>query len=255
MPTLGAGGKKGICMNKILFLIVLAGCSLFLNAQDILVLRGGGVYHVKVLEVTPTKVRYINNNDEKGTIVSVMHSNLYYIRYENGELQVFNDDSPEHVDDMSDYAEYMSEKGFSHEIDLYIQDGWGVGYQLRHGITSFWAMNIISISYMSGFTSPLEFGILNLRPVGFRFYTPIYEDIRLYTELNIGYSMSYINQKSTSIPDVGGINTSETFHFFGLGFTAGIQISKHFAVGYNLEFYKNNNGESIDHWGKISLIL
>jgi len=67
--------------------------------------------------------------------------------------------------------------------------------------------------------------------------------------------MAYVNQHITSIPSVGEIKISGTSHYYGFGFTAGFQISKHFAVGYNLEFYKNNNGESIDHWGKISLIL
>ena len=85
--------------------------------------------------------------------------------------------------------------------------------------------------------------MLSFKVLGFRAYTPSYQWIRGYVDLNIGYTVIY---------------GDDTSHNMGLDFSAGIQIHKHIAIGYNLNFIGPNKGEereSKEHWAKITFLF
>ena len=78
-------------MKKTFFLIAFAAGSFTLNAQDILVRKGGKIENVKVLEVSPTEVKFKKSNNPDGPIFVEKRSDLYSIQYQNGEVQTFNE--------------------------------------------------------------------------------------------------------------------------------------------------------------------
>ncbi len=235
-------------MKKFLFMAVLAASSLSVNAQDILVRRGGDVENVKVLEVTPTEVKYKKFNNQEGPTFTERRSNLISVKYENGEVQKFSDSAAGISaggggSDYAYYEGYGKEKKFVNELSFYIGDGWGLGWQLRKVFNPYIAWNIIGVSYMSGFHSPEESGVVNFKLLGARGYTPSWKWIRGYADLNLGYTLGYYKvYKSTG-----------TSHNFGLDFSVGIQLHKRFAIGYNLNFTAPDQAKT--HMARLSLLF
>lgn len=137
---------------------------------------------------------------------------------------------------------YDSQKMFTHEVSAYFQDGWGVGYQLRREFSPYFGWNVIGVSYTSYLNvTPDDYGQVNIKLLGARCYTPSYKWIRAYADLNVGYTIRY------------GAGTKAPSHHLGLDFGAGLQVHKHFAVGYNLNFV---GPEKIkEHWAKFSLLF
>jgi hypothetical protein len=236
-------------MKKILFFVLLIASSLSLNAQDILVRKSGEVENVKVLEVSPTEIKYKKSNNEEGPIFIEKRSNIYSIKYINGEVQTFYDNQ-EGLGSNSIYSNYGKDKKLSHEFDIFIQDGWGIGYQLRRELNPYVALNILGISYMSDFCNPKECGLLNIRALGFKLYTPAYQSFRIYAGLNLGYTYAYANYEFNN-----RWYASFKEHLFGLDFSTGIQIHKNIAIGYNLNFIKNSNCKGTSHWGNIMFLF
>ena len=141
---------------------------------------------------------------------------------------------------------YEEQKKFTNELDFYIQDGWGLGYQLRKDFNPYVGWNIFGVSYMSGFASPADYGQVNFKFLGVRGYTPAYKTIRGYVDLNLGYTLSYV--------DIGWRDSDiVTSHNFGLDFSVGIQLHKNFAIGYNLNFLAPDKAKS--HWARIAYIF
>ena len=98
------------------FLFLLA---LNASAQDILVRQGGGVEKVKVIEVTPTEVKYMKSDSTTDSTYTELCSNLFYIRYQDGKLQTFNYESkPQQIETIvsKDYAKRTALIGVK-EID------------------------------------------------------------------------------------------------------------------------------------------
>ena len=219
-------------MKKTLFLIAFAASSFALNAQDILVRKGGEAENVKVLEVSPTEVKFKKSNNPDGPIFIENRSNLYSIKYQNGEVQTF-EESYDQNNIYHYYSKYGKEKKFTHEADLFIGAGWGVGYQLRREFNPYVGWNIVGISYMSDYTYLGDYCI-NLKLLGVRGHTPSYKYFRGYGELNFSYS--YYDGSDVGIE-------------FGLG----IQVHKHFAFGYDLT-YLIGEGQGIQ-MAKLSYIF
>lgn len=200
-------------MKKILFLIAFATSSFILNAQDVLVHKSGEVENVKVLEVSPTKVKYKKSNNPDGPTYIEKRSNLYSIKYQNGEVQTFKEGDNQN-DIYHYYAKYGKEKKFIHEADLFIGTGWGLGYQLRREFNPYVGWNIVGLSYMSDYTYLGDYCI-NLKLLGVRGNTPAYKYFRGYGELNFSYS--YCDGSDV-----------------GMELGLGIQVHKHIAFGYDL---------------------
>ena len=73
------------------FLLTLLGC-LLLNlsyGQDVLVKRTGDEVPAKVLEITPTEIRYKRFDNLEGPVISILKSDVFMIKYENGTRETF----------------------------------------------------------------------------------------------------------------------------------------------------------------------
>lgn len=66
--------------------LLLAGTA---HAQDMLTKRNGDEIAVKVLEVTPTEVRYKRTDNPDGPLFIVLRSEVFMIKYANGTKDVF----------------------------------------------------------------------------------------------------------------------------------------------------------------------
>lgn len=209
-------------MNRILFAAIFATSTLSLNAQDILVRKGGEVENVKVLEVSPTEVKYKKSNNEDGPVFVEKRSNLYSVKFKNGEVQTFNDKS-EPTETNSYYSEYGKKKKYTNEFNLCVGTGWGIGYQLRKDLNQYVSWNVIGISYVAVFYDPADEGLLHFKLFGVRGNTPSYKWFRGYADFNIGYSLEYDRHYSS-------------YHSFGWDCCFGMQVHKNFALGCNYIF-------------------
>jgi len=234
-------------MKKILFLAAFAVSSLCANAQDVLVRKGGDVENVKVLEVTPTEVKFKKSNNLEGPTFTEKRSNLISIKYENGEVQKFNDSSTLGGEAGTQYAYYQGygkEKRMTNELSFQLGDGWGIGYQLRREVNPYFAINIIGLHYQTSWENPDKAGYFNFRILGARGYSPSWKWIRGYVDLNLGYTLGWV--------DFG--KDIEDTHHFGLDFGVGVQVHKKIAIGYSLTYLTGYNGGSgaTAHYCKIA---
>ncbi|MBR4131296.1 MAG: hypothetical protein IKU02_10325 [Bacteroidaceae bacterium] len=262
-------------MKKILVVAFVAVYSLSSNAQDVLVRKGGEVENVKVLEVSPTEVKYKKSNNEDGPVFIEKRSNIYSIKYKNGDVQLFYNESEQkgsvlansaspnktgidnsNMSSTSVYSNYGKEKKFSHDIDFYVRDAWGIGYQFRKEISSYFGWNIIGVSYMSDFDDITDVGIVNVRALGIRLSTPDVKTVRFFADLRLGYSFVYANFDFPLDHKFSWLNgTRYRGNFFGLDFSPGIQFCKYYSVSYNLNFLKNGDGKILTHWGKFTITI
>ncbi|MCH5169289.1 MAG: hypothetical protein J1F27_06565, partial [Prevotellaceae bacterium] len=107
------------------------------------------------------------------------------------------------------------------------------------------AWNIVGVSYMSGFNSPADAGLLNIKLAGVRGYTPSWKWIRGYVDLNMGLGVNYYYDYRT--------DDTEFNPNFGLEFGVGVQVHKNVAVGYNLNFLAPDKAKG--HMAKISVLF
>jgi len=81
---------KRFCIFTILFF----GCFLLLNAHDLIVLRDGNIIEARVLEVSPTEIRYKRFDHLDGPTYVVLAINVLSIRYENGRTEIIRAVTP-----------------------------------------------------------------------------------------------------------------------------------------------------------------
>lgn len=80
-----------------------AAAAVSLQAQDMIVLRNASAEEIpaKVLEVGDTHIRYRKYSNPDGPIYSVSRSGVFFIRYENGEKEVFEQEETYPADSAS----------------------------------------------------------------------------------------------------------------------------------------------------------
>jgi len=248
-------------MKKTFLLIAFASSSFTLNAQDILAHKSGDVENVKVLEVSPTEVKFKKTNNPDGPIFIEKRSNIYSITYQNGETQTFEGKEVREKTRSLPPSRYTNPPKFTHEAELFIGDGWGLGYQLRKDFNQYVGWDIIGVSYMTHFESPGNIGLVNIRPLGVKAYTPAYKAIRGYAGLKLGYSFGYEKYYYNEYFHINNQTFFETHsrydkeHFFGLDFSLGVQFHKNIAIGYNLSYITNGDGGIGNHMAKISFLF
>ena len=247
-----------IIMKKYLFLPLLMLISIVANAQDKMVLTSGKSVSIRVVEVNGSYLRFRLYENLQGPILSEKLANIYYVQYENGEMHIFNG-RPART---NNYIPYYSPKqynkpytrdqlppsGLTTQLDLYIQDAWGIGFMLRKEVNEYFAWNLIGASYMSGWNelkSPDHYGKVNVRLGGVRVYLPCVQNLRFYADVSVGYSFVYL-----SFPGI-----KQHSHLAGFDASAGLQIHKNLALGYNLNFIVNGSGHATYHWGRISFLF
>lgn len=248
-------------MKKILLLFTCVAISLSAFSQDILVRKNGDAENVKVLEVSPAEVKYKKSSNINGPTFIEKRANIFSVKYENGEVQTFNTKREESQKLHSYASTYNEVKKFNHEIDLFIGNGWGLGYQLRKEFNPYIGWDIAGVSYMTEFKSPGKIGLLNFRLLGVKLFTPAFNTIRGYAGLNLGYSLAYLKhyEYNTYIEGNWEYTDKRTEylidHLFGLDFSVGVQVHKNIALGYNLNFITNDGGNMKNHMAKISFIF
>ncbi|MDB5234034.1 MAG: hypothetical protein JWR44_1027 [Hymenobacter sp.] len=67
-------------------LVLLTGAA---QAQDLLTKRTGEELPVKVVEITPTEVKYRRTDNPDGPLISMLSADVFMIRYANGTKEVF----------------------------------------------------------------------------------------------------------------------------------------------------------------------
>ena len=272
-------------MKKILLLLILAFTSLYVNAQDKMTFTSGKSLYIKVIEISATDVKYRMFDDLQGPIYQEKLSNIYYIKFYNGEMRLFNQ-NPARINNYTGYTvPYQTyskpprkssynrstnvnperTSGITGQVDLYLQNAWGVGFMIRKEINQYLGWNLIGASYMSGWygsffannfetyhmAAPDKFGMLNVRLCGIRLNMPLYEYFRFYAEVTPGYTFAYFKENYDDVYE--NINLRQ--HFFGFDFGAGLQLHKNVSIGYNLNFRINSDFKKITHWGKISFLF
>ncbi|MCA8833089.1 hypothetical protein [Hymenobacter pini] len=81
-------------MPRLLLPLLLLLCCLSARAQDILTKASGEELQVKVLEITPTEVRYKRTDNPDGPLISVRRTDVFMIRYANGTKEVLGNGLP-----------------------------------------------------------------------------------------------------------------------------------------------------------------
>lgn len=156
------------------------------------------------------------------------------------------------------------QKTFTHEVSLYVQDGWGLGYQFRKTINENTQVlrvgwNIFGLSYQSSFDyGPADYGLLNCKLLGYRLesYSPRKADwFRMYADFNLGYSLSYVKIPKISVMGQTFGGKTETNHFALYEVGIGFQFWDRVTVGYNMQAYYHFPGNNLTHWAKISFLF
>lgn len=78
-------------MKHLIFTSFLCLAFTCVQAQDIITKTNGSKINAKVLEVTPSEVKYLNYDNQSGPTYVTSVNNISSIRYENGTEDVFED--------------------------------------------------------------------------------------------------------------------------------------------------------------------
>ena len=85
-------------MRKILLLgLLLPAMNAF--SQDILTKKNGDEIQVKVLEITNTDVKYKKWSNQDGPSYTLPKSDVFMIKYKNGEKEVFKEETSKMVNE------------------------------------------------------------------------------------------------------------------------------------------------------------
>ena len=149
------------------------------------------------------------------------------------------------------------------QVDLYLQDKWGVGFTIRKESSPYFGWNLIGASYMSGWYAdecPKNLSIVNARLMGIRFNIPIKGNFKFYAEGTPGYSYVYRRYKYREYDWGYYVTKTRTnkSHCFGLDLSAGFQVLKNLSVGYNYTFLATISSDADNyhiHWARISLMF
>lgn len=78
-------------MKKIIVLLTLVFSTVTLFAQDIITKRNGEEIQAKVLNINDKEINYIKWTNLNGPTYTILKNEVFMIKYENGEKDVFNE--------------------------------------------------------------------------------------------------------------------------------------------------------------------
>ena len=97
-------------MKYILLFILFVCSSNIIEAQDTLSMRSGETILVKVIEVGTTEVKYKKLDNLNGPVFSLLKSDLFVIKYENGTKEDFSSIKKIEENNFSGYDPYIQGK-------------------------------------------------------------------------------------------------------------------------------------------------
>lgn len=80
-------------MKKTLFTLIACFFALVCQAQDVLIKRSGEEIEVKVIEIGMDEIKYKRLDNMEGPLFSILKSDVFMIKYENGTKTVFTEPS------------------------------------------------------------------------------------------------------------------------------------------------------------------
>jgi len=110
-------------MKKVLFLIFGLSFLINLNAQDVIIKKDGSEVEVKVLEIGAEFVKYKKLSNLDGPIYSITKNEIFLIKYENGEKDIFNDLSTQPISNKNIVKKNYIRKGL--HLGAHITPGTG----------------------------------------------------------------------------------------------------------------------------------
>ncbi|WP_242927597.1 hypothetical protein [Pontibacter vulgaris] len=91
--------KKTILTLLALFIVIVC------QAQDVMTKRNGDELKVKVLEISPSEIKYKRFDNLEGPIISILRSEVFMIVFENGTKEVFTTAAPQATASLPVYYE------------------------------------------------------------------------------------------------------------------------------------------------------
>lgn len=79
-------------MNRIFFIFIFVLSAINAIAQDVIIKRDGNEIQAKVLKVSDTEINYVKWNNLEGPTYTLSKSEIFMIKYKNGEKDIFERD-------------------------------------------------------------------------------------------------------------------------------------------------------------------
>jgi hypothetical protein len=87
--------KKGMAeertMKKVLFLAIMSLCAAAAFCQDIILMKSGDEIEAIIVEIGSTEVTYKEHGNPDGAVHTVLKSDIFQIKYENGNRVLFSE--------------------------------------------------------------------------------------------------------------------------------------------------------------------
>lgn len=172
-------------MKRMIIFLFIAFCG-FAYAQDIITKKDGNEIEAKILEVTPSEIKYKKFNNQEGPIYTLKISEIFMIKYQNGDKDVFskNNISEGIVEGML-YREYKNNynvneyhplptdpysRGWAGVASLLIPglgegiDGeWGRGALIFGANLALWATGFLLLYDYEGYSGPAYWSVFVVR--------------------------------------------------------------------------------------------
>jgi len=167
-------------MKKTLFIIFATISFHFTYSQDLIIKKTGDELQAKVIELTSTEVKYKRFDNLDGPIVSILKSDVFIIKYENGSKEVFKEETNANTLTVSTSVDFYNNGKI--DAQKYYRGYKGAG----------------TLTFITGFISPL----IGLIPAIACSSTPPKDENLDYPKIelmkNLDYNTGY-NQKAKRI--------------------------------------------------------
>lgn len=104
-------------MKQLLVILFLLLCTNNLCAQDVIVKKDGDIIRSKVLEVTPTDIKYKKQSNPNGPTYTINISDVMSVNYENGENESFDNINAKQEDE-NEEPQFISKPADARNTEL-----------------------------------------------------------------------------------------------------------------------------------------
>ena len=221
-------------MKKIFISIMLAAGVMAANAQDVITKRNGDEINAKVTEINSSEIKYKKYGNENGPTYTIAKSEVFMIKYENGDRDVFKEDDTSKT--KSGASTTAGTKGsteykknaFGLDIGLggtvggdFSAFNYSLGFRYLHNFNPYFGVDFVNIN-VSGYIDAANLQFMS----GVRGYSPrFYKNMCAYGSFKLGGCMFF------PFDDYG-----DFYSGFCLSPEIGVHITKTFFVGVNYNY-------------------